>query len=174
MDNSGISFAGTTAAKAEAPSCVVVAITAPPVPAPLPADNYTKAAILIALIWLVVQSMLTRRAVQTTITDEEKNMSATETGLANLQALQAQFQAFVNQITGDITSLSAAINAAIAALGTSEDPAVQAVVDQLQTSLTALQAQDATVQNLNTTLSAAENPPAGNAQANATKAQTKS
>jgi len=91
---------------------------------------------------------------------QEKEMAQGQTGLQNLQAFRDQFQAFVTQITGDVNNLTTAINTAIAALGDNEDPAVQSVVNDLQTALSNVQTQDSTIQNLTSSLTAAENPPA--------------
>lgn len=124
-----------------------------------PVDRYTQVAVLVALIWLVVQSMLTRRAVQTTITDEEKLMATGNTGLQNLQALQAQFDAFSQQEDADVQALTTAVTQAIALLGASEDPQVQLAVTAMQATLAKVQAQDATIQANTAGLAAAENPP---------------
>ena len=88
----------------------------------------------------------------------EEIMSQTGTGLAALQAFITNFQAFAIQMTTDQAALTTAVNNAIALLNNSEDPAVQNAVTQLQTSLTAIEANEAALEGLTSSLTGAENP----------------
>jgi DNA repair exonuclease SbcCD ATPase subunit len=105
----------------------------------------------------LLQRVLSNQALQFQLL--EKIMSTGQTGLAALQTFVTSFGAFETQLQTDITTLStnnaaltAAIQAAIADLGGSEDTAVQSLVSTLQTALTAAQSQDATLESVNTNL----------------------
>jgi hypothetical protein len=94
---------------------------------------------------------------------QEQIMSAIPTGLAALQAFVTSFQAFATQQANDLASLTTSINAAITALensGASEDSAVQTAVASLQTALSTVTANETALETLNTSLTAAEAPPA--------------
>lgn len=86
-------------------------------------------------------------------------MAAGQTGLQQLQTFMAAFDAYVKQNSADMANLTTAINNAIALLGSSEDPQVQAAVADLNTGLAALGANETALEGLTTSLSGAENPP---------------
>ena len=88
-------------------------------------------------------------------------MSTQEAGLAALQSFTTQFQSFVTQQATDLVALTTAINTAIAALGANEDSAVQAAVTTLQGALSTVSAAEVSLEALSSSLTAAENPPAG-------------
>jgi hypothetical protein len=94
----------------------------------------------------------------------EKIMSTVSApGLAALQAFQTSFQTFVTQQSADLATLTTTIQAAITALGNSEDPAVQQVATSLTSALSTVQANETALEALNASLGTAENPstPAG-------------
>lgn len=77
-------------------------------------------------------------------------------GLAALQAEVATVQALLVASNTDITNLTAAITAAIAALGSSEDPAVQTAVATLTTAVQGLQTNQSTIESGTASLTGAE------------------
>lgn len=104
------------------------------------------------------------------ITNQEKIMATGKTGLQQLQAFQSAFDAYVTQNNTDMANLTTAINNAIAALGTSEDPAVQAIVSDLNAGLSAISANEANLENLTGSLNSADAPPVGSSAQKASAA----
>jgi hypothetical protein len=91
----------------------------------------------------------------------EKLMSSATPGLTALQALVPTLQSFATQMSTDLASLNTNVTAAITALGSSaaaEDPQVLAAVQSLQAALTTVQANESTLETLNTNLGAAVAP----------------
>lgn len=86
---------------------------------------------------------------------------STTPGLTALQALVTTVQNFASQQSSDLAALTASINAAITALensSASEDQAVLAAVENLNTALSTVQANESNLETLNTNLTAAETP----------------
>jgi hypothetical protein len=91
----------------------------------------------------------------------EKLMSSATPGLTALQALVPTLQSFATQMSTDLASLNTNVTAAITAFGASsasEDPQVLAVVQSLQSALATVQANESTLETLNTNLGAAVAP----------------
>jgi hypothetical protein len=91
----------------------------------------------------------------------EKIMSSATPGLTALQALVPTLQSFATQMSTDLASLNTNVTAAITALGSSaaaEDPQVLAAVQSLQSALATVQANESTLETLNTNLGAAVAP----------------
>jgi hypothetical protein len=91
----------------------------------------------------------------------DKIMSSIAPGLTALQALVPTLQSFATQMSTDLASLNTNVTAAITALGASsasEDPQVLAAVQSLQSALATVQANETTLETLNTNLGAAVAP----------------
>jgi hypothetical protein len=89
----------------------------------------------------------------------ETIMSTTASGLAALQTFtNTTFPAFVTQQSTDLASLTTSINNAISALqnsGASEDPAVASAVTSLTAALGTVEANETSLEALNTALTGA-------------------
>ena len=90
------------------------------------------------------------------LTNTEILMGTVLPGLAALQAEVATVQALLVASNTDVTNLTAAVTAAIAGLGASEDPAVQAAVAALTTAVQGLQTNQTTIESATASLTAAE------------------
>lgn len=90
------------------------------------------------------------------LTNTEILMGTVLPGLAALQAEVAIVQALLVASNTDVTNLTAAVTAAIAGLGASEDPAVQAAVAALTTAVQGLQTNQTTIESATASLTAAE------------------
>lgn len=94
----------------------------------------------------------------------ETIMSSTPPGLTALEAAVAALQAEVEQNSTDIAALVTAVNAAIAIMENSEDTAVQAQAGLLQTAVSALTTNEASLQAETAALTGAETPAAAAAK----------
>ena len=90
------------------------------------------------------------------LTNTEILMGTVLPGLAALQAEVAIVQALLVASNTDVTNLTAAVTAAIAGLGASEDPAVQAAVAALTTAVQGLQTNQTAIESATASLTAAE------------------
>lgn len=101
-----------------------------------------------------------------------KNQEIIMSGLTDLQTFMgATLPAFATQVATDITNLTAAVNALIAAVqaGGDNDAAVEAAVQQGNATLANLQTDDASIEAL--TASAQQAVPASQVKSSATEAK---
>ena len=87
---------------------------------------------------------------------QEKLMSQSQTGLQALLAFVSNFQTFSTQITSDMSSLTTAVNNAIALLQGNEDAQVQQAVTELQSAQSTLAAVDTAITSATGGLTTAE------------------
>lgn len=86
-------------------------------------------------------------------------MSTTLPGLAGLQTSASNIQTLLTTQNADIVALTSAVQAAVTALGSSEDPQVLAQVQLLNSALAGLQTNETAVEAQTAALSGAEAPP---------------
>ncbi len=114
--------------------------------------------IIAGLMFAVVVWLLRPYPCQSALEEILEKTEKLMTGLADLQTFaNTTFPAFVTQQTSDLAAIQASINTAIGLLGTSsEDPAVEAAVQSLNTALATATSNQTALEGLTTQLNTAE------------------
>lgn len=114
--------------------------------------------LIIAGMFAVVVWLLRPFPCQSALEEILEKTEKLMTGLADLQTFaNTTFPAFVTQQTSDLAAIQASINTAIGLLGTSsEDPAVEAAVQSLNTALATATSNQTALESLTTQLNTAE------------------